>query len=329
MPNYLGYSSSYIEKQAVAELLFHAGVASNMNYGVDGSGTSSNYAEYGLKYYFDYALSLELKEKNSFSPDDWEALLREDLEDGIPIYYAGDDGTFGHAFVCDGYQNESYFHFNWGWEGSYDGYFYLNDLTPGYGYSFNLHQQAIFGIEPPEVAIPPANLFAQVFNTDVLLSWDAPETTKDLLGYNIYRNEELIYEFEGTEATSYYDVSLEAGDYEYYVTAVYTASESPASNVVEVSIGSFTEETICESDINLMNYPNPFNPETTIKFNISKNEIGHLTIYNTKGQLLEKHQFNSGQHNYIWDAQNYNSGVYFYKLRAGSSSTIRKMILMK
>jgi hypothetical protein len=55
-------------------------------------------------------------------------------------------GTGGHSFVCDGYQGD-YFHFNWGWGGACDGYYYLHDLTPGLR-NFNDDQMAVFSIRP-------------------------------------------------------------------------------------------------------------------------------------------------------------------------------------
>ena len=77
------------------------------------------------------------------------------------------------------------------------------------------------------------------------------------------------------------------------------------------------------------NYPNPFNPVTTIQLDIKENESGILTIYNIKGQLIESNKFESGQHNYIWDATGQSSGLYFYKLQTESITEARKMLLLK
>ncbi len=80
---------------------------------------------------------------------DWDSLLVANLDQKIPMYYAGWSvpDTNGHAFVCDGYQGNDYFHFNWGWGGSYDGYFYTDNLTPG-GNFFNLAQELIINAVP-------------------------------------------------------------------------------------------------------------------------------------------------------------------------------------
>ena len=87
----------------------------------------------------------------------------------------------------------------------------------------------------------------------------------------------------------------------------------------------------------LGNYPNPFNPETTISFNLKSSEHVSLDIFNVKGQkvtTIANGQFNQGTHNIVWngmDASNSKiaSGIYFYKLRAGSYTKTKKMILMK
>jgi len=79
----------------------------------------------------------------------------------------------------------------------------------------------------------------------------------------------------------------------------------------------------------LSNYPNPFNPKTNIQFDINENDTGTLSIYNIKGQLIESNQFGPGQHNYLWDASNQASGIYFYKLHTQTTIETRKMLLLK
>ena len=133
---------------AVATLLYHAGVSVDMNYGPH---ASSAYVQEdvvrALKTYFRYSPDLHFAAKVDYSDEDWTALLRSELDNGRPVLYRGSGSSGGHAFVCDGYTGTAYFHFNWGWGGSYDGYFYLNDLTPG-GYPFTDDQGGIMGVIP-------------------------------------------------------------------------------------------------------------------------------------------------------------------------------------
>jgi len=80
------------------------------------------------------------------------------------------------------------------------------------------------------------------------------------------------------------------------------------------------------------NYPNPFNPSTNIKYQISKNNLVSLKIFDELGreiELLVNEKQTAGTYEVTWDASKYPSGVYFYKLVAGDFSQVKKMILIK
>jgi len=137
-------SSINKNNDAIGELLFHQGVSVDMDYGPDGSGMWNHKAAYSLKTYFRYGPETQYYFRDSVTID-WDSLLITNLNQRKPLYYAGWAGvqsTEGHAFVCDGYQPGNYYHFNWGWGGSQDGYFYTNNLTPG-GNNFNFAQEVI------------------------------------------------------------------------------------------------------------------------------------------------------------------------------------------
>ena len=164
MPLELSASSSDIQKTAVAQLMYHCGVSVEMDYGVASTGgsgaftissrsNSTHCAEYALREYWGYKPTLQGLQKDKYKDEEWKKMLKDDLKAGRPIIYSG-FGDGGHCFVCDGYNEDDYFHFNWGWGGLYDGYFKLNALAPGTGGtgsgggSYNNDQQAIFGLEP-------------------------------------------------------------------------------------------------------------------------------------------------------------------------------------
>ena len=159
MPNTVSSSNS-----AVATLMYHCGVSVDMNYGVGSQGGSGAYvissrspvthcSEYAFKTYFGYDPGLSGEERASYTQTQWIQKLKDELDAGRPMLYAG-FGQGGHAFVCDGYDNSNYFHFNWGWGGLYDGYFSINSLNPGTGGAgagagtYNNGQQAIFNLKP-------------------------------------------------------------------------------------------------------------------------------------------------------------------------------------
>ncbi len=134
-----------------AELLFHLGVSCDIVYGPDGSGMYNHKAAYALRTHFKYSPETEYLYRDSTNLN-WDSVIIAHLDRKIPLYYAGWSvpNINGHAFVCDGYQDGNYFHFNWGWSGSYDGYFYTGNLNPG-GNNFNLAQELIINCFPDTV----------------------------------------------------------------------------------------------------------------------------------------------------------------------------------
>ena len=143
MPNNVTGANS-----AVAKLMYHSGVAVDMQYAIDGSGAFSDDVPDALKNYFNYWPEVKIEYKNNFpNTDDFKNLLRTDLDQQLPVYYSG-SGSGGHAFVCDGYRlSDGKFHFNWGWSGYYDGWFTIGALNPG-GSNFNDDNAAVLRIKP-------------------------------------------------------------------------------------------------------------------------------------------------------------------------------------
>jgi len=204
---------------------------------------------------------------------------------------------------------------------------------------------------------PPANLTAEVTNEGVELFWDEPipynstrssfsaKNMRDnsrfsplLLGYNVYlqgeqRNDELIVE------TSYLETDPIMGiPNVFHVTAVYDEEESDPSNSVEVLFYS-TEDIVAEPQLTTLsgNYPNPFNPQTTISFSLAKSEQVSIEIFNIKGQKVKTvldQLLTDGQHEVVWDGKNQygksvSSGVYFYRMHTADYQAMKKMIMIK
>ena len=163
MPNALNGNSSAAQINAVATLMYHVGVAVEMDYGIHGSGAYVH--SYGFPYsassqnalptYFHYKSTLHSYFKDYTSDNDWIEAITADLDAGRPVLETGYGDGGGHAFVIDGYDNNGLFHINWGWGGYMDGYFSQNALNPGAGgtggndgYTFNDGKGILVGIEP-------------------------------------------------------------------------------------------------------------------------------------------------------------------------------------
>ena len=137
------------ENDAIAKLISHCGISVNMSYSPTGSGSQVSYIPYALKTYFKYSTNVKDLQRGSNPDTTWEKILMTELNNNRPMVYGGYDPTAGegHAWVCDGYSNDSTFHFNWGWEGAGDGYYYINNLNPE-GSNFSQNHEIVYGIYP-------------------------------------------------------------------------------------------------------------------------------------------------------------------------------------
>lgn len=166
MPNRVGSTSTEAERQAVATLMYHCGVAVDMQYGTSAQGGSGAYTHNipilsksntlnGMINFFGYSSQATALIRKKYDDITWTGFVRAELRAGRPVIYTGGDDDGGHCFVCDGFRGLGYFHFNWGWGGIGDGDFILTNLVPGSGgigggnYSFNDNQEILIGIQPP------------------------------------------------------------------------------------------------------------------------------------------------------------------------------------
>lgn len=148
--------STTVQKNAVAQLMRDCGYAQKMNYGTSSSSSYPEDIAEALTTYFDYNKNTVRLVSRGSDDEEWESMLREELDNRRPVFYAG-YGTGGHAFVCDGYDQAGYFHFNFGWNGIADGYYTVASITPGksdYSYS----NMAVVGIKKPDVAVTSVRL---------------------------------------------------------------------------------------------------------------------------------------------------------------------------
>ena len=127
------YQSSYTTTQAdaVATLMYHVGVAADMDYTIEGSGTISFVALAAMTEYFDYDKAINVLPKDYMKEEHILQTIAADLQAGRPVYLSGATiNQEGHAFVCDGMKSDGYLHINWGWNGTSNGYFALSALNP-------------------------------------------------------------------------------------------------------------------------------------------------------------------------------------------------------
>ena len=130
------YSMTMTESQAdnsqkaVARLMQLCGQSVMMNYGTGGSSATTALCVNALIKYFDYDASAQWLLRKNFSYSEWQDIIYAELAANRPVLYDGQSAGGGHAFVCDGYSSDDFFHINWGWSGTSNSYFRLRLLNP-------------------------------------------------------------------------------------------------------------------------------------------------------------------------------------------------------
>ena len=249
MPNVLDSTSTEEEYFETAQLLHHLGISVNMMYSGHGSGAYSDDVPDALRNYFRY--DCDNHETNwgggwwgGYSNQEWAQMLKDGgLDEHIPLYYSGQDdtGAGGHAFVCDGYDENDYFHFNWGWSGRDNAWCPIGALNTT-KYAFNSYngftghiipQNDEYYSRPDSVSNMQAT--EMVSFDGVRLNWTNPTTDlngnplTDITSLTLRRNFEVIAELTDAQVGAnmeYEDNNLEPGLYEY---AIYVTNEAGIS----------------------------------------------------------------------------------------------------
>ena len=215
-------------------LLYHSGAAVHMDYSPWASGASVCWegpsAQDALDHNFKYNDIVTCEVKINYTDDEWNLLIKDQLDRGWPIIYRGYSDDAGHAWNMDGYQ-EDYYHCNWGWGGSANGYFYFDNLNGG-GYNFIDNQAALLNIIPEDISEPVALFEFDIINMDLIFN--------DLSLF-INEDEIVFWEWHFGDGNISYDTSPihSYDDYgEYEVTLIvrneYGLSSQPHMELIQI-----------------------------------------------------------------------------------------------
>ena len=172
-------NSTSTQKNAVAKLMYDCGISCNMKYNLSekgGSGASGFDQVAGLYNHFGYDQGMEHLTRNYYKLAEWNAIIINEINNKRPILYRGQGSGGGHAFIIDGYNNDGYFHFNWGWGGNSNGYFVTTALNPGElgigggAGGYNYDQGMTIGIQPAQENSTPSH---EITSDGILISEDA------------------------------------------------------------------------------------------------------------------------------------------------------------
>jgi hypothetical protein len=180
----------------------------NMQYSVSGSGAYWYYVPDALSIFFGYP-GATFVERADYPDSLWTNLLRDQLDQGIPLWYSGSNGTVGHVFNLDGYQAGDYFHINFGWGGSGNAYYHIDAINYGSA-GYNFDQCAIINAVPQAYSIDGVKvrlsahdaqlthpITVQIITDPILSGWN-------VCSYNLsisYPSEGLIFDSVDTSGT--------------------------------------------------------------------------------------------------------------------------------
>ena len=221
---YGGKYDTKAEVDAVSTLMYHLGIATDMQWTKDNSGTPNMYSAYALIHFFGYNPYLYAEGRDYVSDGAWKALIIQQLSTGHPLCYSGYTGESagaGHYFVLDGYDADTdQFHFNWGWAGAYDGYFSLSSLTPGgqgqagaLTGSYNYNQQMFVNVQPTPLGEPSAHYDATA------VAPSRSTGSKDHVTFVTYHLTNNTVDFSGSIGLAVYDAD---GTYDRFVPSALT-----------------------------------------------------------------------------------------------------------
>lgn len=319
-----------------ALLLYHCGVSVEMGYGADGSGAYTQDVPNAMRKYFNYASSTRNLSRANYEDDEWNAILRAELDAGRPILYSGngDDGQSGHAFNFDGYKGD-YFHVNWGYSGSMNGYFTVDNLMVGESsYAFN--SDAVIGIVPAEdfsdKMYAPTNIM--LASTEVLEGKPIGTFVSEIEIDDDTQEDVFAYECFGSPLIGggYRDADFYIENDSLFTSVVFDRDKKASSTLIikvtDNGQNTFQKQFIIDIAVNSAAtdyrnedyavYPNP----SAGVFNLDwKKNACQGSVYNLTGNLVCEYNLLPGQNRL--DLSRQVKGIYFLKVGGVSPQLIK------
>lgn len=300
---------------AVATLLYHCGVSVDMTYDWDGSGTYSDLVPGAMANYFDYDYC-QKKNRNSFTLTNWVNMLKAEFDLGRPVYYSGQSSEGGHAFVADGYDEDDFISFNFGWSGSDDDFYAVDAID------YASQAAAIFNYVPSHVYIntlqAPANLTvtkASDVAQQATLTWTNP--TKTMTNQTVSSYDQIVVTREGRVITTFDNPTPGASmsfvdedvpcysTFEYRVYAVKEGVNGAYASASE-SFGPTCQWTIIGTSTNMAGWKSGY----LIAYDGADREINRFTMTSNNPTSFNM-QITIGKVSFAWKAGSDNVSLTF------------------
>ena len=259
----LVYDGNWNETQIyeVSKLMAHLAHANFSSFGSDATTANEERETARLNRYFNYP-KIQASYQRDYTQEQWEAKIKESLDNGCPVPYAANNSGTGdtrHMFVIDGYTDNGYFHFNFGWNGSGNGWFKLDNITPyqgdNYSWNGNSEHYANFNLKPDiakqtiNVTVSPEeagtvsinnNQAANEVTAELIEGSQATLTAKANDGY-IFSHWSKGAETISTESTC--KVTVDANDNDYVANFIEYSGPTTAEYTISPTTGTLTNGT--------------------------------------------------------------------------------------
>ena len=244
MPNSISDNSPIEQIEAVAQLIYHVGVSVDMNYRPTSSGAVTGKLCETMPAYFFYTNQMDNLYRENYTHEGYMQLVIDAIDMNWPMVQRGG----GHAYVLDGYNDNDMVHFNWGWSGSSDGWFNIDE----HGYADG--ESIIYNYVPAEIYATtpnmPTNVTAEPSNDNSLtatISWTNPTLTMTDASLEtidqivVERNGQVVYTEDnvtpGAEM-SIVDASIPYFDvFDYAIYAVTEGRHGAMARIEKVLVG--------------------------------------------------------------------------------------------
>ena len=283
MPN---NSIDYIndtQRNAVARLMSHCGISVESQYGVGGTSAYTPNIAKALVQFFGFDKSTQNVSKIYFGEDEWKNIIRAEIDNNCPIIYMGGnhETLTSHAFVCEGYNENDEYAMNWGWGGSYNGFFRLNPLQPypSPNYNFSDGQCMIIGMKKESGNITDSN---QIWLTSTEGGTGMSKSVADII-----QNQPFTIMARALENTSYNAfrgmVSVALTDMSGNIKEIIATPVDRANNPLNPNYCLPTEQ----SEFSCI-FTVPYAPYDMIRMVSSTDNGGKWTIINGKTGVIDK-----------------------------------------
>lgn len=289
MPNAISSSSPVVQKEAVGTLIYHCGVAVDMNYRPTSSGATTSRLCTVMPQYFSYANQMVNIYREDYTKETYLNMIYKAIDKAWPMVHRGG----GHAYVLDGYDDEGLVHFNWGWSGNQDGFFDIDahNYTDGQSVIYNCVPATVYNATPNV----PTNVLATAADDNelaVTVSWKNP--SKTIINQNltsidrivVMRNGTLVFTEDNVTPgadMSFVDESVPCFDaYTYRIYAVSDGLIGESAYTEKVTVGPTCQWKLVLSASNINGWDGAY----IALYNLSGTEFKRVTVTNSTPAIV-------------------------------------------